>query len=92
MEMDKNNIEKLVREVIAEKLDLKKEEIKSDSVLTDDLGMDSLGAIELGFEIEEKFGFDFPEQDMADIKTIQDIVDYVVRRLQKKEGNIKEIA
>lgn len=87
--MKQVEIEKKVKEVLADKLDISVEKIKAASSLKDDLGIDSFGAIELIFAIEEKFGIDIPDEDMVNVKLVQDIIDYVVRQIEKREDNTK---
>ncbi len=83
--MDKIDIENKVRGILANKLDISIEKIKPIFSLKDDLGMDSFGAIELVFEIEDEFGIDIPDQDMTEVKTVQDIIDYIIRRIQERD-------
>jgi len=42
-----------------------------------DLKADSLAIVEMLMEIEEKFGVNVPDEDVANLKTVQDIADYV---------------
>jgi len=81
--MDRSTIENKVKKALAEKFDISIEKIKPTSSLKDDLGIDSFGAIELIFEVEEKFGIDIPEQDMADARTVQDIINCIAKRVEK---------
>ena len=39
-----------------------------------DLGIDSLDVVEYLLEIEERYGVEFPSEEMADLKTINDLV------------------
>lgn len=87
--MEQVEIGKKVKEVLADKLDISVEKIQVISSLKDDLGMDSFGAIELIFAIEEKFGIDIPDEDMVNIKLVQDIIDYIVRQIQKRKDSTK---
>lgn len=45
--------------------------------LTDDLGADSLDAVELNMALEEAFGSEIPDAELENMKTVQDIVDYI---------------
>jgi len=51
------------------------------SRLVDDLGGDSLDMLELMMALEERFGIEVPDEDAEGINTVQDVVDYVKRRL-----------
>ena len=39
-----------------------------------DLGIDSLDVVEYLLEIEERYGVEFPPEEMADLKTINDLI------------------
>ena len=60
--------------------------IEPGSRLTDDLGGDSLDMLELMMALEERFGFEVPDEDAESIATVQDIVDYAKRRLAEASG------
>ena len=45
--------------------------------LVDDLGADSLDTVELVIAFEAAFGIVVPEADVAQIRTVQDAVDYI---------------
>lgn len=83
MAINKKEIEKKVIEILAEKLNIKAEKIKPESNLTDDLGMDSFGAIEVMFEVEEKFGIRIEEDDMKDLHIVKDVITYIKNKVIK---------
>ncbi|MBA7468536.1 Acyl carrier protein [subsurface metagenome] len=80
---DRNTVEKQVKQIFADQLDLDMEEIKETAILTDDLGIDSFSSIEIVYELEDKFGIEIPEKDLADVKTVDDIVTYIISRLSR---------
>jgi len=80
--MDKAEIELKVKNILANKFDIAIDKIKASSSLKDDLGIDSFGAIELIFEVEEKFGINISEEDMKEVKIVQDIIEYLRNRLE----------
>lgn len=79
--MDIANIEAQVKEVLAEKLNFPIEKIGLTSQLEKDLCMDSFGAIEMMFELEERFAIKIEEEDMKSIKTVQDVLNYIKSKL-----------
>jgi acyl carrier protein len=79
--MDNINIENRVKEVLADKLNFPIEKISLTSSLQEDLCMDSFGAIEMMFELEEKFSIKVDDEEMKDIKTVQDILVYIKNKL-----------
>ncbi len=79
--IDRNTVEMQVKQILADQLDLDMAEIKNMALLTDDLGIDSFSSIEIVYDLEDKFGIEIPEKDLADVKTVDDIVTYIVSRL-----------
>ncbi len=63
-----------VREMLAKQLGIKAEVIKPESDVVKDLGADSLDVVELLISLEDNYGVSIPEEDMANLKTVQDIV------------------
>ena len=66
-----------VKEIIEEKLGLDGVEIKAETSFKDDLGVDSLDLFDLVMELEDKFGFDIPAEDLESIATVGDMVKYL---------------
>ena len=70
-------MEQKIVKLIAEKLNKKVEEVKMESRLVEDLGADSLDVVELVMSFEDEFGIALPDEDVANLKTIKDIVEYI---------------
>ena len=66
-----------VKEIIEEQLNLDGVEITEASRFKEDLEADSLDLFELVMAFEEEFGVEIPSEDLADIKTVGDIMDYM---------------
>ncbi len=75
--MADRDIEREVRKIIEDQLDVKADEIKLESTFIDDLGADSLGLVELVLAFEETFEIDIPDEDTEKIRSVGDAVDYV---------------
>lgn len=58
--------------------DLEADEILPDSNFVEDLGVDSLDKVEIVLAVEEEFGIDIPDADAERLRTVQNLVDYVV--------------
>ncbi|KEI01955.1 acyl carrier protein [Clostridium botulinum] len=71
-----------VRKVMAEHLEMNEEEIKLESNFQDDLGVDSLDIFEIVMEIEDEFDLEIPNEDIEDVKTVQDLVKYLDSKCQ----------
>jgi len=66
-----------VKEVIVEQLNVNEDEVKPESNFVEDLGADSLDVVELIMALEEKFEIEIPDSEAENIKTVQDVVDYI---------------
>lgn len=71
-----------VKEVIDETLKYSGD-VTMDTKLKGDLIMDSLDGVELVMALEEKFGVEIPNEDMANLETVGDIVTYIDKKAQK---------
>jgi acyl carrier protein len=76
----------LVRDRLADILEIDATSINEGDSFRDDLDADSLALIELVEAIEEELGertvgFRIEDDDLEDLKTVRDAVDYVVGRL-----------
>lgn len=72
-----------VREVIVKTLSCKIEDVKLEASLTDDLGADSLDAVELNMALEEAFEISIPDEALAEMKLVSDIVKYIEEKKQQ---------
>lgn len=79
--MDKKEIEKKVKEILANQLNIDTQKIKMDSHLGDDLGIDSFAMIEVMFAFEETFGVQIKEESVKDIVKVTDIITYIEQQL-----------
>jgi acyl carrier protein len=53
------------------------EDIQLDKAFTDDLDVDSLSMVEVVVAAEEKFGVKIPDDDVKDLRTVGDAVNYI---------------
>ena len=72
----KNILEKM-REIIAEQLNCDGETIGLDTSFKDDLGADSLDLFELVMALEEEYGLEIPAEELSDVETVGDIIEYL---------------
>lgn len=66
-----------IKEIIVDSLSCDADSVTLEANLFDDLGADSLDAVELNLALEEKLGVSIPDEEMANMKTVADIVAYV---------------
>ena len=74
---DANSKEAKIIELIADKLNVKKANISTKTDLVEDLKADSLDIVELLMAFEDEFGISLPDEDVAKLKTVGDIVNYI---------------
>lgn len=65
-----------LRDVIVEELDVAAEEVTLEASFIDDLGADSLDLFEMVMSIEDEFGVAIPNEELSNIKTVQDVINY----------------
>ena len=73
-----------VTEILVNKLGLSETEVTPEANLTKDLGIDSLDYAELTMEFEQAFDIRIPDNEAAQITTINQAVDYIKDKLDKK--------
>ena len=66
-----------VKELLVTQLDLDEEKVTGDSCIAEDLGADSLDVVELLMAIEDEFGIEIPDEEIENIKTVDDLVKYI---------------
>jgi acyl carrier protein len=76
----------IIRERLSEILEIDESAVMLDSSFAGDLDADSLALIELVESVEDELGertvgFSFDDEDLADLLTVRDAVDYVSARL-----------
>jgi len=82
--MEKKQIEEKLKNIIAERLEVKLEKIKSESKFREDLGIDSFGLVEMLFEIKDKFGLVISDQESKSMVRFKDAVDFISRKLEER--------
>jgi acyl carrier protein len=76
------SVEDRVKTIIAEQLLMDEEEVTPGANLCDDLGADSLDCVELVMQIEEAFDLEIPDEDVENVKTVKDVLDYVAAKVK----------
>ncbi|WP_434354270.1 acyl carrier protein [Psychrobacter sp. HD31] len=74
-------IESKVKAAVAEQLGKNVDEISNDASFMEDLGADSLDLVELVMSFENDFGITIPDEDSAELTTVQKAIDYVASKL-----------
>lgn len=66
-----------LQEIIADKLGVDVSEVKPEARFNEDLGADSLDLFEVVMGIEEEFNISINNEDLEQIKTVQDAMNYI---------------
>ncbi len=79
MAMTQEEILAGLSEIIDEIAGVPADEVTPDKTFIDDLDIDSLSMVEIAVAAQDKFGVEIPDDQLKDLKTVQDVVDYVGR-------------
>ncbi|HET6793153.1 MAG TPA: acyl carrier protein [Acidimicrobiales bacterium] len=84
--LDRQQVFELIRDRLADILEVEPSTITESASFGDDLDADSLALIELVEALEEELsdrtvGFRIEDEDLEDLKTVRDAVDYVMAKL-----------
>ena len=66
-----------IQSLVADGLGVDADKVVPTASFKDDLGADSLDAVELNMALEEAFEISIPDEELANFKTVQDIVTYI---------------
>jgi acyl carrier protein len=85
--LDRAEVFELIREQLADILEIEPGTISEGSSFAEDLDADSLALIELVEALEEELsersaGFRIDDEDLEELKTVRDAVDYVTAKLE----------
>ena len=80
-----SNLQERLCQLVADQLRQPVEKVTPEASLIDDLDADSLDIVDLTIAVEEEFStneieLEIPEEDAADIRTVQDLLDYLAER------------
>ena len=82
--IERSHVTRTVAAHLAEILETDASVITEEQTFVEDLGADSIALIELVDALEQEFsatleGFSFDDEELAQLKTVKDAVDYVMR-------------
>ena len=69
------------RKCAVDVLSVDADKVVPEANFADDLGADSLDLVELVMALEEEFGVEVPEEELAEVKTVGQAYDLVVGKL-----------
>ncbi|RZQ64876.1 acyl carrier protein [Amycolatopsis suaedae] len=74
---DKEEILAGLAEIVEEVAGVAQDDVSTEKSFVDDLDIDSLSMVEIAVQAEDKFGVKIPDDELANLKTVGDAVDYV---------------
>lgn len=69
-----------IKKVLVEAINVDGNDVHPGANLQDDLGIDSLSAVELALELESEFDITIEDEELAKLKTVQDIIDIIEKK------------
>lgn len=66
-----------IQEIIAENLSVDVEKVTENASFKEDLEADSLDLFEMVVALEDEFDLEIPEEELANILTVKDVVKYI---------------
>ena len=78
--MTREEVKNLVFDSVKEQLGVT--EVTEESRLAEDLGADRLDQVEMIMKAEEALNVEFPDEDVAEIKTVGDFVEYLCTKVE----------
>ncbi|MEM2786486.1 MAG: acyl carrier protein [Candidatus Nitrosotenuis sp.] len=86
MVISKEDVFARVKKVIVEEINAKEDEIELTTSFTEDLGADSLDVVQLVMDFEDEFDIEIPDDDVEQIRTVGNAVDYISSKLESKDA------
>ena len=72
----------ILKKALVEQFNVNEDEITNDTSLLEDLGADSLDLVELIMSMEEEFDIEIPDEDVEQLRTVGDAVNYIKEKVQ----------
>ena len=69
-----------IKEIIVEQLGVNADQVTPEAKFIEDLGADSLDTVELVMAFEDEFAIDIPDDEVGEIKTVGNAVDYISKK------------
>jgi acyl carrier protein len=66
-------------EIIEEIAGVPADEVAPSKSFVDDLDIDSLSMVEIAVAAQDKFGVEIPDDQLKDLATVQDVVNYIAK-------------
>ncbi|HEY1704627.1 MAG TPA: acyl carrier protein [Trebonia sp.] len=64
-------------EIVDEVAGVPADEVTPEKSFVEDLDIDSLSMVEIAVAAQDKFGVEIPDEQLKDLKTVQDVINFV---------------
>ncbi|QBI54802.1 acyl carrier protein [Streptomonospora litoralis] len=64
-------------EIVDEIAGVSASEVTPEKSFVDDLDIDSLSMVEIAVAAQDKFGVEIPDDQLKDLKTVQDVINFI---------------
>ena len=80
-------LKKKIIGIISSQFNISESEVTKDTSFKDDLNADSLDLVELVMALEDEFDLEIDDEDVENIKTVGDAINYVKELIGEEEDN-----
>lgn len=70
-----------IKNILSEQFDIMEDNISLETKMVEDLGADSLDVVDLLMTIEDEFEIEIPDEDIENIKTVGNLVEYIEKKI-----------
>lgn len=81
-----------IAEIIEEVTGIEPSEITPEKSFVDDLDIDSLSMVEIAVQTEDKYGVKIPDEDLAGLRTVGDVVAYIQKLEEENPRRLRRCA
>jgi acyl carrier protein len=81
--MEKADIIKTVKNLLVEEFEIEEANVFPEAHLKNDLGLESLDFVDIAVVVKKEFGLTLKGEEMASIRTLNDLYDYIYNSCQK---------
>ena len=79
--MQRAEIIETVNEFLSEEFEIEESALEPDAHLIDDLGIESLDFVDIVVTIEKEFGFKVKREEITEVRTLNDLYNYIEKRV-----------
>ena len=81
--MQKEEIIRKINQLLIDEIEIEETQIHPAADLKKDLGIDSLDFVDLFVIVENNFGFKMKAEEMADVISLDDFYQYIIKRVSQ---------